>query len=69
MKKEQVKKMIKFIRQNSTEKYKPEIEISGGVNLNSIKEFARLGIDRISIGMLTHSAPSLDISLKIKVQK
>ncbi|GAB1401169.1 carboxylating nicotinate-nucleotide diphosphorylase [Elusimicrobiota bacterium] len=69
MKKEQLVKMIKFIRKNSTEKYKPQIEISGGVNLKTIKEFAKLGIDRISIGMLTHSAPSLDISLKIKVQK
>jgi len=69
MKKEQVKKMIKLIRQNSTQTYKPEIEISGGVNLNTIKEYAKLGIDRISIGMLTHSAPSLDISLKIKAPK
>jgi len=68
MKKTQLKKMVSFIRNNSTKEYRPEIEISGGVNLKTIKDYAKLGIDRISIGMLTHSAPSLDISLKIKVQ-
>ncbi len=68
MKKSQLKKMVSLIRDNSTKEYRPEIEISGGVNLKTIKDYAKLGIDRISIGMLTHSAPSLDISLKIKVQ-
>jgi len=69
MKKGRLKKMIKLIRQNSTKTYKPEIEISGGVDFKAIKDYAKLGIERISIGMLTHSAPSLDMSLEIKVQK
>ena len=41
------------------------IEISGGVNLATVKTFARLGVDRISVGALTHSVPALDISLEL----
>ncbi|HBU68918.1 MAG TPA: carboxylating nicotinate-nucleotide diphosphorylase [Elusimicrobia bacterium] len=44
---------------------KPLTEISGGVNLSNVKDYATLGVDRISVGALTHSAPSLDISLEI----
>jgi len=64
-----LKKFINIIRKNSTKAYKPQIEISGGMNLKRIKKYANLGIDRISIGMLTHSAPALDMSLKIKITK
>jgi nicotinate-nucleotide pyrophosphorylase (carboxylating) len=42
-----------------------KIEISGGINLKNIVNYARLKPDIISIGYLTHSAPSLDFSLKI----
>jgi nicotinate-nucleotide pyrophosphorylase (carboxylating) len=42
-----------------------KIEISGGVNLENIVSYAKLKPDIISIGYLTHSAPSLDFSLKI----
>ncbi len=41
------------------------IEISGGVTLKNVKSYARLGVDRISIGALTHSVRALDISLEI----
>ncbi|MDD3053883.1 MAG: carboxylating nicotinate-nucleotide diphosphorylase [Endomicrobiaceae bacterium] len=69
MGKDLLKKMIKLIRKSSTKSYKPAIEISGGIDFKTIKEYAKLGIERISIGMLTHSAPSLDMSLEVKVQK
>jgi nicotinate-nucleotide pyrophosphorylase (carboxylating) len=59
--------MIDIIRKNSTENYKPEIEISGGVNFDTVKEFAKLDIDRISIGMITHSAPALDVTLEVAI--
>ncbi|MDR2818267.1 MAG: carboxylating nicotinate-nucleotide diphosphorylase [Endomicrobium sp.] len=59
--------MIGVIRKNSTKDYKPEIEISGNVNFQTIKEFAKLDIDRISIGMITHSAPALDVSLEVTI--
>ena len=41
------------------------IEVSGNVNLKTIRPLAKLGPDRISIGRLTHSAPALDLSLEI----
>lgn len=40
-----------------------ELEASGGVNLQTIRAIAESGIDRISIGALTHSAPALDLAL------
>ncbi|MDR1941532.1 MAG: carboxylating nicotinate-nucleotide diphosphorylase [Endomicrobium sp.] len=61
------KKMIAFIRRNSVSGYKPEIEISGGVNLQTAKKLAKLGAERISVGMITHSAPALDITLEITI--
>lgn len=41
-----------------------ETEISGGVTLETIRDFAATGVDYISVGALTHSAKSLDLSLK-----
>jgi len=43
-----------------------ESEASGGVNLDTVREIAETGVDFISVGALTHSAGSLDMSLKIK---
>lgn len=40
-----------------------ELEASGGVNLQTITEIARTGVDRISVGALTHSAINLDLGL------
>lgn len=41
-----------------------ETESSGGINLNTIKGYAETGVDFISVGALTHSSISLDLSLK-----
>lgn len=40
-----------------------ELEASGGINLTTIKSVAETGVDRISVGALTHSAPNLDLGL------
>lgn len=40
-----------------------ELEASGGVNLDTVRAIAETGVDFISIGSLTHSAPALDLSL------
>lgn len=40
-----------------------KLEASGGVNLETIGAIAATGVDRISVGALTHSAPALDIAL------
>lgn len=42
------------------------IEVSGGINLNNIDSYLISGVDAISIGALTHSAPSIDISLDME---
>ena len=39
------------------------LEASGGVNLTNVRAIARTGVDWISVGALTHSAPSLDLAL------
>jgi len=47
-------------------KGKALIEASGGITLEKVKEIAQTGVDLISIGALTHSVKSLDISMEIK---
>jgi nicotinate-nucleotide pyrophosphorylase (carboxylating) len=44
--------------------FKALLEASGNINLNNVKETAQTGVDMISIGSLTHSAVSIDISLE-----
>ena len=43
-----------------------KVELSGGVTLERIPELARTGADYVSVGALTHSAPSSDISFEIE---
>ena len=43
---------------------KYEVESSGGITLDTLKNYAECGVDFISVGALTHSVKSLDISLK-----
>ena len=42
-----------------------ETEASGNVNFKSVKKIAATGVDRISIGSITHSAPAIDFKLEI----
>ena len=46
-------------------KGKAHIEVSGGITLENVREYAATGVDSISIGALTHSAPAVDISLDV----
>jgi nicotinate-nucleotide pyrophosphorylase (carboxylating) len=43
----------------------PELEASGGITLATVRAFAETGVERISVGAITHSAPALDVSMKI----
>ena len=43
-----------------------ELEASGGITLANVGQFARAGVERVSIGALTHSAPALDLSLRLE---
>lgn len=57
---ETTRKAVKLI------KGKALIEASGNINLDNVREMAKTGVDLISIGAITHSAPAVDISLEIK---
>ncbi|MBA3263843.1 MAG: carboxylating nicotinate-nucleotide diphosphorylase [Thermoleophilaceae bacterium] len=43
-----------------------ELEASGGITLETVRAVAETGVDYISVGALTHSAPALDVSLLIE---
>ena len=43
-----------------------KLEASGGVTLESARALAEAGVDFVSVGTLTHSAPALDLSLKVR---
>ena len=42
-----------------------ETEASGGITLKNVKKISSTGVERISIGSITHSAPALDLKLQI----
>jgi nicotinate-nucleotide pyrophosphorylase (carboxylating) len=46
---------------------RPLLEVSGGVTLARIPELARVGVDIVSVGALTHSAPAVDLALDIEL--
>ncbi len=48
---------------------KSEIEASGNITLDSVKEIAETGVDYISVGAITHSVQALDISLELNIEK
>ena len=54
---------IKAAKKICRNKY--ELEASGGINLKNIKKIALIGVDRVSIGGLTHSLNALDLKLEI----
>jgi nicotinate-nucleotide pyrophosphorylase (carboxylating) len=41
------------------------LEASGGITIENVREVAESGVDRISIGALTHSVVALDISMRV----
>lgn len=55
---EQITEAIGLIRQEF------ETEASGGINIDNIEEYAKTGVDFVSVGALIHQARSLDLSLK-----
>ena len=59
IKEKNLKKGIKLV------KNKYETEASGGVSLKNVRRIAASGVKRISVGQITHSAPSIDFNLEI----
>jgi nicotinate-nucleotide pyrophosphorylase (carboxylating) len=46
-----------------------ELEVSGGITLERLPRLAKLGVDYVSMGALTHSARAMDLSLEILTVK
>lgn len=57
----EVRKFVRLVRGSGI-----FVEASGGITLRNIRRYARTGVDVLSVGAVTHSAPALDISLKIE---
>lgn len=60
----QVTDAVGIVRKSERGKY-IMLEASGGITLENVADYAKAGVDLISIGALTHSAPAVDISFKI----
>jgi nicotinate-nucleotide pyrophosphorylase (carboxylating) len=62
---ELIKEAVKFVKHhNQITLQNIDTEASGGITLNNIRQYALAGVDYISVGALTHSIKSLDLSLK-----
>jgi nicotinate-nucleotide pyrophosphorylase (carboxylating) len=62
----EIQSAVSLIRRTAS---KIPIEVSGGINLQNVARVAQCGVDMISIGAITHSAPAVDISLEITDDK
>ncbi|OGW89251.1 MAG: nicotinate-nucleotide diphosphorylase (carboxylating) [Omnitrophica bacterium RIFCSPLOWO2_01_FULL_50_24] len=60
-----LRQAVRAVRQSVPKSRRPLLEASGNVHLGNVLAIARTGVDRISIGMLTQSAPALDVSLTL----
>ncbi|MCQ2330722.1 MAG: carboxylating nicotinate-nucleotide diphosphorylase [Paludibacteraceae bacterium] len=60
---ERTKEAVQFIRNWKSSKY-IEIESSGGITIDTLHDYAVCGVDFVSVGALTHSVKSLDMSFK-----
>ena len=58
---EQISEALQLIKEDF------ETEASGGINLDNIEEYAKTGVDYVSVGALIHQARSLDMSLKAMI--
>ena len=63
---QQAQKTISYLKKSGLRK-KILVEISGGVNLSNIKEYAYTLPDMISVGSLTHSSKSIDFSMEMEL--
>jgi nicotinate-nucleotide pyrophosphorylase (carboxylating) len=67
---EQVRQAVEEARRTKNAQldsaHKILLEASGGITLANVREFAETGVDWISVGALTHSAPAVDLSFEIE---
>lgn len=60
-----IKEAVKIRNASGAKRIQIKLEASGGITLDNVEEYANTGVDRISIGSLTHSAAALDFSLEV----
>lgn len=60
-----IKRVVKHRGSDDESVRKTQLEVSGSVTLDTVRNYAETGVERISVGALTHSAPALDVSLKV----
>ena len=60
---EEVREAVGFARRSRPDLL---VEVSGGVNLQTVRSYAEAGPNLISVGALTHSAPAADVSLEVE---
>jgi nicotinate-nucleotide pyrophosphorylase (carboxylating) len=58
-----IDQMSEAVRRRNAVASQVKLEASGGVTLDTVRAIAETGVDRISVGALTHSAPAMDIAL------
>ena len=63
---EDIRAVVEFRGMGDEAVKKTHLEVSGGVTLDAARDYAETGVERISVGALTHSAPALDVSLKVR---
>jgi nicotinate-nucleotide pyrophosphorylase (carboxylating) len=66
MNEETLREAVRLRDENSAAGKGPSLEASGGVSLETVRGIAETGVDLISVGALTHSAPTLDFSMLIE---
>jgi nicotinate-nucleotide pyrophosphorylase (carboxylating) len=60
-----IAEMTEAVRRARRRKNRPALEASGNMTLDRVRQVAEAGVDFISVGALTHSAPALDMSMRI----
>jgi nicotinate-nucleotide pyrophosphorylase (carboxylating) len=63
---ETLRKAVELRDENAGAGKGPSLEASGGVDLETVRSIAETGVDLISVGALTHSAPTLDFSMLVE---
>ncbi len=56
-----IKRAVKLVRRHS----KSAIEVSGSVSMKNVRQIAKAGVDRISVGAITHSPRAFDFSIEV----
>ena len=63
---EQVRQAVEVVKASNESGRQTLTEASGMINIDNVRAYAEAGVDLISIGAITHSAPAVDISFKLR---